>query len=174
MTTDTPIDLDAVRRTAQAATSGPWTLTDHPNDRTYRITADTGDDDGPALIAILPIHPDDEPDLVRADGTLITAARTLMPAMADEITRLRAELELYRLAVLHMLAHAPDEYRQAITAARASGSSEDYAKNNGRAEMIRIFATGLAQRAGLPVAGWEQIKQGIPADGVYRKTEAAR
>ncbi|MFI6228594.1 hypothetical protein ACIBCR_14935 [Micromonospora echinospora] len=218
MTTDTPgVDLDAIRRIEQAATDGPWTLTDHPNDQTLHITADTGDDDGPALIAVLPIHPDDEPDLVRADGALIARSRTDLPALLDiaeaaryvvgaqpcvegecehaqeadenapddtpcplletryatagdaiERDELRAEMELYRDAVLHMLALAPDEYRQSITAARASGSSEGYAKNNGRAEMIRVFATGLAERAGLPVADWEQIKRGIPADGVYR------
>ncbi|MEU0078625.1 hypothetical protein ABZY58_12065 [Micromonospora tulbaghiae] len=89
-------------------------------------------------------------------------------AVGDALLAKIAELERYETAVLHMLALAPDEYRQCIVAARASGSTEDYAKNNARAEMIRIFATGLAERAGLPVADWEQIKQSVPADGVYR------
>lgn len=80
----------------------------------------------------------------------------------------------YRDVVLHMLALAPDEYRQCIVAARASMSDGDYAKNNGRAEMIRVFATGLAERAGLPVADWEQIKQAVPADGVYRSEVTAQ
>lgn len=79
------------------------------------------------------------------------------------------ERDRYRDAVMHMLAMAPDEYRLCIIAARCSVSSENYAKNNGRAEMIRTFATGLAERAGLPVADWEQIKQGVPSDGVIRR-----
>ena len=101
------------------------------------------------------------------DAEFIAHART-------DVTDLLAEVERYETAVLHMLALAPDEYRQAITAARSAGSSDDYAKNNGRAEMIRIFATGLAERAGLPVPDWEQIKQNIPADGVHQTTEVPR
>ncbi|MFG1846712.1 hypothetical protein [Micromonospora carbonacea] len=92
---------------------------------------------------------------------------------AQRILADRDRLALIETAVLHMLALAPDEYRQAIVAARAAGSDVDYAKNNGRAEMIRIFATGLAERAGMPAVDWEQIKQGVPADGVYRAEVAA-
>lgn len=88
--------------------------------------------------------------------------------VADENDQLRAELENYRIAVLHMLALAPDEYRQCITAARASMTDHDYGKNNGRAEMIRVFTDGLASRAGLPAPDWELIKTQVPSDGVYR------
>ncbi|MFJ8687379.1 hypothetical protein [Micromonospora wenchangensis] len=91
------------------------------------------------------------------------ALRNAQTILAD-----RERLAGIETAVLHMLALAPDEYRQAIVAARAAGSDTDYAKNNGRAEMIRVFATGLASRAGLPVCDWERIKRDVPADGVYR------
>lgn len=142
----TPLDLDALQALADAATEAPWTA--HPDGLVWSELL--GD---PVSGSVLP-----------EDAEFIAAARAAVPALIAEVTRLRS-------AVYHMLALAPDEYGTYIAAARASMSEGDYALNNGRAEMIRVFATGLAERAGLPVADWEQIKQSVPADGVYRGGE---
>lgn len=75
-----------------------------------------------------------------------------------------------REAVQHVLALAPDEYRQRIVAARAAGADADadYWRWCGQAEAIRQTVDALATRAGIAAPGWEQIKRDVPADGVYR------
>lgn len=93
------------------------------------------------------------------------------PTLARDVLALLdvvGDLRKVEIAVLDTLALAPNEYAQCIIAARVAVTDTDYAKNNGRAEMIRVFATGLADRAGIPVTDWEQIKRNVPADGVYR------
>ncbi|SCL12820.1 hypothetical protein [Micromonospora inyonensis] len=95
-TTTTALDLDAIRRVAGRATDGPWTTTGvhfQPGRRVINVIAPDHDDDGPALIAELPIHPEDDVEDCRADGELIAAARTLVPALIAEVDRLRDSYE---------------------------------------------------------------------------------
>ena len=74
----TPVDLDAVRRLADAATPGPWTWNDcqemlgHGDAPDAIIETDSGC-----------YGPEDY------DRAFIAASRTLVPAMADEIAELR-------------------------------------------------------------------------------------
>lgn len=66
------------------------------------------------------------------------------------------------------IARAAEGYRQQIVAARCSTSSEDYAKNNGRAEATRQVTTDMARVVSLPCPDWDAIRRAVPADGIYR------
>jgi hypothetical protein len=89
---------------------------------------------------------------------------------AGQLDALRRDRDLYRDAVLHVLGLAPVEYRQRIVAARGAGpgADTDYWRWCGQAEAIRQTIDALASRAGFDAPDWEQIKRGVPADGIYR------
>jgi hypothetical protein len=72
-------------------------------------------------------------------------------------------------ALTAAVADAANFYRQCIVAARCCMSSEDYARNNGRAEATRQTCTRFAEAAGLAVPDWDAIREAVPADGIYRR-----
>jgi hypothetical protein len=75
-----PVDLDEVRRLCEAASDGPWVRDGHAHDDGEEYW----DVDGPNGGWIAHVG---EPE----DGEFIVAARDLVPQMAEEIKRLRAE-----------------------------------------------------------------------------------
>jgi hypothetical protein len=72
-------------------------------------------------------------------------------------------------ALASAVADSAEYYRQCIVAACCCMSSEDYARNNGRAEATRQTCTRFAEAAGLAVPDWNAIKDAVPADGVCRR-----
>ena len=95
MSTDTPLDLDAIRVRVDAATGGPWSADqDECNVRTA---------DGRALVNVL-LGDDDTreaPWQALADIAFIAAARSDLPALLAELKRQRPVLEAVK--ALHEL-----------------------------------------------------------------------
>jgi hypothetical protein len=91
----TEIDVDAIEASANAATPGPWQVTDHnegldPPRPLWGVTNDeyhnpSADDDAPWIAVEIRIGD-------RADAEFIARARTDVPKMAAEIRRLREQL----------------------------------------------------------------------------------
>ncbi|WP_431977620.1 hypothetical protein [Micromonospora haikouensis] len=89
------LDLDAIRRLVHRATGSPWTLVERQDGNRTVLTVVAqghGDEHDDALVAEVPMSPGDDEIAWRGDGEFIAAARALLPACADEINRLRAEL----------------------------------------------------------------------------------
>jgi hypothetical protein len=83
------VDLDAVRRLCEQASDGPWSWVD-PGGRIKQalVSGHWHTRDG---VMVLPSAvPDVYPSV--ADAAFIAAARELVPSLADEVERLRAEL----------------------------------------------------------------------------------
>lgn len=174
------LDLDTIRRRADAATRGPWRLV------TDSCDCDYGCPHGTFPYALhLPVHtvrsagqpciahdPGDSywhraseiGDLTMETAEFIAAARDDVPALLAEIDRLRAQSE----AMTETLAWAAREYTQCIVSARASVDGGHYEKCNGRAEAYRQLTERVAAAAGVPCPDWEAIKASVPTDGVYR------
>ncbi len=113
MADPTPLDLDTIRAHANAATPGPWTA-----DTTTRGDCVVWGPNG-RFIANTQAEPHWVPDpdgrkrsvvfdVDRCDSEFIAAARELVPAMADEIERLRAEVAGARRQVADEIATALD------------------------------------------------------------------
>lgn len=65
-------------------------------------------------------------------------------------------------AVLHVLALAPDQYRDALASATAAAGTDDatHWRSLGRANAIQEMATAIAERAGLPAPDWDRPAAG--------------
>lgn len=83
-----PLDLDAIRERADAATPGPWWPWHRGQYVGWEIAVGEPDEDGRPTARL----PDDmRTDIGRAeDARFIAAARTDVPALVDEVERLRA------------------------------------------------------------------------------------
>lgn len=96
-----PIDLAAVRKLSDAATPGPWQECGHERGGcqcgfVWSIAAD-------ALLLMIRARDEDVPTAdeahCRSNAKFIAEARTLVPAMADEIEALREKLRAAREAL---------------------------------------------------------------------------
>lgn len=87
-------DLDAARRVINRSTEGPWVLVQR-QDADRRFLAVVSQPEGEmtfANVAEVPLEPGDDINDWRNDAEFIAAARTLVPALCDEVEQLRAEL----------------------------------------------------------------------------------
>jgi hypothetical protein len=104
------IDLSALRALCEQATPGPW--------RTYRCSSVDYDNetasacgiDGPpnkhghdARICYDASYDECHHVMSRADADLIAAARTALPALIDEVSRLRGEVERMRTVAVKLI-----------------------------------------------------------------------
>jgi hypothetical protein len=135
MTTDTPaLDLDAIRRLVNRATGGPWSLIERQDGERRILTVvaeDHGDTHDYAMVAEVPMDPDDDVNDWRNDAEFIAAARTLVPAQADEIVRLRAQIAFYEGPQKQpgRVSLVPAEQRKPLYAAYKA--AHDWAEKNG-------------------------------------------
>lgn len=90
MTTDQPLDLDAIETRANAATDGPW-CTD-----SWEIYQGTEYEPGMSLWIGETCRGTGSLEQDRADAEFVAAARTDVPALVAEVRRLRAALEQIR------------------------------------------------------------------------------
>lgn len=92
------VDTEAVRALADAATPGPWQAGEWPEWEPYHIVSHGvmeawEDDDGRRGTSPTPIV-DGSNYLTDADREFIAAARTLVPALCDELDRTRKALRI--------------------------------------------------------------------------------
>ncbi len=94
-----PVDIEALRKLAEAATKGPWeVVTPWPDMPQYtRLSAIHG-----------PPHVNAHDDYSVADTAFIASARTAVPALLDEVERLRAKLESADAYKANLLAENAD------------------------------------------------------------------
>lgn len=155
---DAPLDLDAIRACAEAATDGPWY---HGGDT--RVAQEMFQNHELIISPMYPLVEFADNEQGAADAEFAARARTDVPALLAHIDLLNSTLHA-------VLRGAAEDYRQCIVAARASGDPNYYEKCNGRAEAYRQAATHLAEKTGLPVPDWDRIRREVPADGVYRSS----
>jgi hypothetical protein len=111
----TPLDTKAIRARADAATKGPWA---HSEKELWACVA-TPTHLGQQVAAVA----GSDPDLVRATASFIAAARTDVPALCDEVDRLRAAITqaLVRLTLVDG-DHVPDPEGAVIALRGAIGA----------------------------------------------------
>ncbi len=142
---ETPVDLDTIRNIANAATPGPW-VTDVEIDGMYAecktvVRAVNADPWRSRIVTVgqTRMH-------ISADGAgeanvaFIAAARELVPAMADEIERLRAQVAQLRTEL--------DEYPDRI------GEAWRYGDELERQRDRVLAALDVAEERGVPVECW--------------------
>lgn len=93
----TALDLAPILALANAAEDGPWRAVEHPQpddspDGWPLITIQSESGDRREVAAVIEDDVASASEKPRENAKFIAAARTLVPAMADEIVQLRAEL----------------------------------------------------------------------------------
>jgi hypothetical protein len=81
-------ELQAIEERANAATPGPWTVDDHPND--FAVIAPHPVESGNTYIAFIDGGLSNDS---RRDGAFIAHARADVPALIAEVRSLRAKLD---------------------------------------------------------------------------------